>query len=1195
MSLGGKTLLVSAAAGSGKTSVLTERIIRTLTDQEHPCDLSRILVVTFTRAAAAELKGRIAEALTAALSEDPGNSRLAKQLLSLGSADISTIDAFFQKTVRANFEKLGLPATFKIADNQTLLSLKSDIAEGLIEEFYELYADGHSSETLNGMRHNAFAEALDHLLSNRSDGKLVQNLLRFYERFASYPQGIGLLHSYAEQMKSESNTDFLKTTCGAVFYERLMARFICFEKELTNLEARISVDPECAAKCHALLSSDISFCRALLDALQKKSYTRVQTVFNSFVAGRFPTIRNKPVFVTDYQEFRAIFRKEIARVTEQLQAPPELLAKQMLKTAELSEILYRYFSAYEERLLAEKKSRGTLEHNDIRAFLYKLLTNADGSPSEFADLIASQYDAVYIDEYQDVDAVQDRIFALIGRDRRFMVGDIKQSIYGFRGSDPSVFAGYRRRMPLYQEPEAESADGVCVFMSDNFRCNEPVIRFTNRVCSFLFSACEGSIGYRPHDDLVFGKQCERTDQPLVQIAVFDRPSAADETDGDEQVSRDEAVWVAAQISQLLRTGIKDNGEHITPSDIAILVRNRAHGASFVKELEALSIPVAAEAATDLLHEPILTDVLNLLRAIDNPYRDIPLTEYLLSPIGGFSLQELSDIRAHAPHHKALYDALCVCAEANDGELSEKCKIQALSFQSRAKEAVALPADRFLRLLYLDEALIEYANEPSLLYLYDQARIYQRNAFCGLYGFLKHIEKLTEGNAAVQNGFAKPENAVSIMTVHHSKGLEYPVVFLASCGSNFNRSDLKESLLFHPSVGCASKLYDPTLAATNTTLLREAVAIRIDEEQAEENIRTLYVALTRARERLYVTGTLYGKWETALSNASMIKKGDRISILACNSYLAQILASIKTDLEDPFMLLSHITHDEIEYGEIYQETKVINTAQEPTSKPKNELAVRYAEVLERRKSAVYENSMLNGLPTKIAASKISHDLLDHLNDPENEYEATARRIELMRASAPAFSALLSDKAQATAAEIGTATHSFLEFCNYEALLQNGVDAECERMIREGFLDDRTVEILDREQLSLFSSSNLSEMIKQAKEVRREQHFGIFVPYAELTLQADRAERLGEHRVFVQGSIDLILEMENGELYLFDYKSDHITSAEKKDLSILATRLQKAHQSQLACYAKAMEELFGKAPDKIFIYSIPLGQALEIPLS
>lgn len=1200
MQIDGKTLLVSAAAGSGKTSVLTERIIRKLTDTEHPADLSRMLIVTFTRAAAAELKGRIAKALTEAMAKDPENAHLSRQLFLLGSAQISTIDAFFQKAVRANFERLSLPASFRMADEAEVLPIAAEIMDGLLEEYYDRYAQNDAQGSpFAKLTNNPFAETLDHLMSGRSDGKLGVVLREFLARFSAEPEGVGVLGRFAKELNKSADAEYFTTSYGSVVRNYLSDLFDGYISFLEKTEAHLDAAPDMRAKFAGIVESDLSYCRAMKRALDESVYARVRDVAYTFVSGRFPTSKEKTKEIIAYQEWRGKFKNDIAkRVQNLLQYPQEVISEQMRRMALPAEILYRFYSEYTSRLLSEKLERGLLEFDDVRAMLYRLLTDENGNPTPFAEELSASYDSVYIDEYQDVDYLQDRIFSLIGKNRRFMVGDIKQSIYGFRGSEPSIFAGYRRQMPLYDTPDAKNSDGACVFMSDNFRCDKPVIDFANKVCAFLFSACENTVGYRPQDDLVCSKSTDGIVAPThpvpVTLAVFDAPprkKARAEDEDDAEDVREEAIWVAAEISRLLREETLDDGAPIRPSDIAILVRNKSHGATYTDELTKLGIPVLSPTSSDMAQDPLLYDMLNLLKSVDNPWRDLPLSEFLLSSLGGFDLEELSKIRDSAESSTALYDGLLTVAEDKNHSLYHKCADMIAWLDKMRRLADTQPADRFLRLLYQEDRIAYLSDKPVLLYLYEQARIYQKNAFCGLYGFLSHFAKLLEGDKLSGEGFGAAEDAVTVMTVHHSKGLEFPVVFLSSTGSPFNKDDIKKNLLYHREVGVACRLYNKDSGNLEDTALRAALCLKVDEEQVEESIRTLYVALTRARERMYVSGTLAGKWETAMTNASLIRRGNRASILGASNMLSWILAALYEggSLSDDLSLtVIHPLFGEVERG---LPLSVGATAPEKTAilSPVSE---RYAAIYRAKEEMQYPYAFLQGLPTKAAASKLSDHLLDTLFDEEDEERALMAQIELLQDSTQPFDSLLQAQEKPSATEVGSATHAFLQFCNYERLMATSPTEEAEQLVKDGFMSRRAADILHFRQLEAFCKSDLMELIGAATKVQRELKFGILSPMRTLTQNEVLAEQLGEEALFVQGSIDLLLTMPDGRLILVDYKTDRISDEERANPALLAKRLGEHHGHQLACYAKAIRDLLGREPDEIRIYSLPLGASVRI---
>ena len=436
-----------------------------------------------------------------------------------------------------------------------------------------------------------------------------------------------------------------------------------------------------------------------------------------------------------------------------------------------------------------------------------------------------------------------------------------------------------------------------------------------------------------------------------------------------------------------------------------------------------------------------------------------------------------------------------------------------------------------------------------------------------------------------------------MTVHHSKGLEYPVVFLSSCGTSFNKNDLKETLVYHKDLGLATKLYSPVSGNSEDSIFRMAVKNEINAEQTEEHIRTLYVALTRARERLYVTGTLGGLWEKAIQTASLIEKGSRTDILGCNNYLTWILAALqqKEALSADFpCTFRHFSLKEVQRGVAFDPQKRVEASLEEET-IKNPLSLHYAKLLQAEKDFEYPLSVLHGLPTKAAASKLQNNLLDIWDSEQTEESFLEAQITLMESAPKSFDLLLQKDSLPGAAEIGTATHAFLEFCDFKRFYESDVETECNRLIEKDFLLPATASMIHKEQLARFRDSELMQWILDAKKVYREQKFGLHIPMRELTSDQARQKSLGDHTIFVQGSIDLLLQTADDRLVLVDYKTDRVSDSESADLSLLAKHMKARHGVQLSYYAKAVTELFGKSPDRICIYSVPLGKALDISLT
>ncbi len=1202
-----KLLLVSAAAGSGKTSVLTERIIHSLTDKEHPADLSRLLIVTFTRAAAAELKGRIAEALSSALSEDPGNKHLSRQLLLLGNAQISTIDSFFQKAVKANFAELSLPATFRIANKSEIIPLCLDVLEDLAEEFYRRFELTSHGGDFSAIETNPFARMMNHLMSGRSDGKSSLTLLSLYEKTTNYPEGIELFEQSAFQLRKGLTQDFMETTYGNALVEHLRGFFDGVLADLEHHKSALSGDPDEAIKLAPLIEAEEEYTRGILQILGNCDYAELFNYINlPRSKPRFPTIHNKSNAVIKFQLWRDLHNKQMTKLVKSFFSfSGDEMRGQMAETAEFCHMLYLFFGEYKERILGEKQARGVFEFNDIRAMLYGLLTDESGAPSIYAKSLAEQYDAVYIDEYQDVDEMQDSIFSLIGTDHRFMVGDIKQSIYGFRGSDPSIFASYRRSMPLYETGDVPSPLGNCIFMSDNFRCDKPVIDFTNLVCSYLFSACEDSVGYRPHDDLIASKPHPDTlpdGHPApVTLALFERKPRAkrgnmEQEDETEGAIPGEPTWIASEISRLLRCEKKNDGSAILPSDIAILVQKKKHAIAVVEELEALSIPVQQASSSDILHTPLMTDVLNLLRSVDNPYRDLPLSEFLLSDMGGFTPDELTVVRERTPSNLSLYEALQAYADVQPGSLSEKIHILLSWLEEQCDRAAFHSADRFLHFLYLDPRLRPFAHEPALMFLYEKARTHQNSAWSGLYGFLTNFEKTLEHEELSADGFKKAENAVTVMTIHHSKGLEFPVVFLCRADNELNKQRNDETVFFHKKVGWGAQLFGDDTGVIATTLPNNCVRTVVDGERMEESIRTLYVALTRARERLYVTGTLRGDLDKLLDNASVAGRGNRNAILSRRSYAAWILCAMLESCRDTSEFpctFRYFPFGTVEKGLSYRDQRSHSNGTEETG-PASRPPLSFSDVLENQKHFVYPYALLQRLPTKAAASKLSPDMMDRILSQQESDEQVDALLDLMTSATRDFDTLLEDAAKPKATEIGTATHAFLEFCSFDRLMKNGAEAEIRTLVEAGFLTEAEATRIDRTHLKALLKSDLLSLISNAKAVHREQTFSLRIPMRELSKDPDIRVALGEEALFVQGSIDLLIETTAGELILVDYKTDRISPAERADPSLLISRFTREHGMQLSVYARAVEELYEQRPSKTLIYSIPLGKTVELAI-
>ncbi len=1188
-----KTLLVSAAAGSGKTATLTERIIRSLTDPTEPADISKMLIVTFTRAAADELKSRIFSALSEALAKNPSDRHLTSQLIKLGNAHICTIDSFYLELVRSNFSVLGLSASFRIADTSELEILEKSVMEETVEFMYE------TNEAFP-----AFAECFT---GTRSADKLSEVLLKLMSHTVSVPEGIEFLRLSAEQTAQDADceTDFFNTKFGAILRRQAIDLVEhCFGVFSASCEA-IAEDPILTNAMLPSFSYDESFCRELLTELKSESdgYLHAKTKLEHFEPIRLKGL--KAEFKTENSENLKDMRKKLHdslrdMAKNSFSKEPAVISRALADTAHYTELLYLTLREYEMRITAQKSRRNILDFNDIRRQTLRLLVNSDGTPTEIALQYAEQFSDIYIDEYQDVDPVQDLIFRAISRPtNRFMVGDIKQSIYSFRGAEPQVFSNYRSTFP-HMAAAKETDESMTVFMSENFRCDSSVIDFTNLVCSRIFSACTDSIGYRSDDDLVFAKKPPYEDYhaPLVEVAVILQEKAEDNlteesVDSDSEAPEKkqlEAIYIAEEICRLLAEEVKADGTPFLPGDIAVLFRSRSMSEYLSRELNQRGILTSESDGVRYFENPDVLMVLCLLNTVDNPHRDIFLTGTLRSPLFGFDMNDLIRIRQSCDASFSLYDALVSCKDGED-ELALRCRRFDEVLLRLRQHAMALPVDRFLRVLFESEEFIASGllddgsgagTGGNLLRLYEYARTFEAGTFKGLCNFIEFINTIIEEDRKLKiPPKGSSPDRVNLMTVHQSKGLEFPVCFLCGCANRFNRKDQQADLLFEYPTGIAMKIADSTGFARINTPMREALAANLAMKQTEEEMRVLYVALTRARERLYVTAVSPSTEEKLMQQAAARASFcDRHTLLRCNSYLDWILIPFADPMVEPHRCrLSFVAAVSKATDVLVEEVRSPKTT--PMAKEDPALTEHLRQVFAFR----YPYADLRRIPAKLSVSRLSPTVLDENDTSVSLFE------EEKKAPIPDFFMGVKNH-HATAAERGTATHLFFQFCDFSRIQTYGVREEIARLTEKRFLPSNIAELIHVEDLERFLNSDLLAEIQRAKSVIREQRFNLFLSPELFTEDSAFAARLTDEKLAVQGVIDLILITEDNRLCLYDYKTDRLSKLEQADPSLAAKRMNELHGLQLSYYAHAAALLFDRPCDRLCVYATHVGRLFDI---
>lgn len=1166
-----RTLLVSAAAGSGKTAVLTARIIARLTDPDDPADISRMLIVTFTKAAAAELRERISDALKKAVALHPDSRALAGQAAKLSKSKICTIHSFCYDAVRRGFEKLGLPARLRVADETEINLLASSVMNSVINSYYDA-AEGETDIA-------DFAAFTDIFVTERDDA-LSDILLAVYRRLLAYPQGIAFLTE-----NTGSNGDYLASAAGKLILDRLEQMTAHY---LAVFDAACDYFSDGAAFEKNYLpafSSDRNFLLSVR-AASAEGYDALRTSLSAYARVRLGSGVKKDAQTAEaiaFRDSRDDFNDEIKKFTARFfsfdsEAIKELDERGDAVKADTARILTAFDNAFSD----EKRRRGIIDFTDLERLAYRLFVS-DGKPTPAALETAAAFDEIYIDEYQDVNELQDRIFSAIASPRnRFMVGDVKQSIYGFRGAIPSIFSEYRDAFPLYN---GSPSDANTVFLSDNFRCDRSIIDFSNLVFGCLFPNCSSGMTYYEQDRLNFAKADDGHVQSRVEVALLRKNSDGenydnnDESDdnGDNAESDAEVAFVAARVGELLAAGYR-------PKDIVILMRSAKNSASrFEDAFKRLKIPYFNSVTRSFFENAEILLMLCLLNCIDNPTRDIYLTGALKSPVFNLTLDELVLIRAFSPD-SSLYDALCVYTSETGFEKGEYFLAQLEKYREYSR---AQPVDKLIWFIYRDTGLLSLVYDDdgntghnvrraNLMLLYDYARKFEASSFRGLYNFIRYVNDVISERESIET--AKPvsesDDALRIMTVHQSKGLEFPVCFLCGADKSFNFRDSRDNLLFSRSLGMAVKLRDDTGFGRLDTPSHAAAVLDLRSETVDEEMRVLYVALTRARERLIVTAAVRDP-EKLLDDCR--RSADFVSVYS----LAQSPSYIK-------WILTALANKNYESCCVLTLPQGVSGTAEFSSPPDNKkepsgTVSELEDTIRERFSYAYPYARTVHIPAKLSVSKLYPSILDE-EEPAAPLESVSRSMKEL----PAFMEEKSERA--SAAERGTATHVFMQFCDFSAAERLGARVELARLTERGFITAHMAELVYLGQLDAFFKSPFYARVKRARRIWREVRFNIGLPADGFASDPALKNDLKNESILVQGVIDCFFIDEEDRLVLFDYKTDYVPC--ELSASDAASMLAERHRAQLGYYRDACARMAQRPVDETYIYSFALGREIKL---
>ncbi len=1143
------SVLVSAGAGSGKTRVLTQRLLARLTDPQDGVELDRFLINTFTRAAAGELKSRITDELNRALAENPDNRRLRRQSALCRKAQIGTIHSFCAALLRENCAALSLPPDFRILDEERAERMKAAALERELEDWYE-HAD----------RHPGFLTLADTVGAGRDDKRLAALVLSLHGKLQSHARPALWVEEQLRLLETDWQ-DALDTPWGREIMGEAAKIAAFWAEEVDRLLAAVRHEEKLLTYYTPRLGPIGEGLRELLRC-QPLGWDRACAAAQAIACPRFTNMgKNPDPALTAYVKARRDACKDAVEKLQTLLGGDS--ARQLAEIRQVApgmRALLELCLAFDARYERDKRRQSLLDYADLEHLAAQLLTEADGSPTKLAREIAGRYDEIMVDEYQDVSPVQEQIFRAICREEtnRFLVGDVKQSIYRFRLADPGIFTAKYDAWPL--DTEAGPAGVRKILLRENFRSRREIIDAVNAVFSRCMSRTLGDLDYDEQAALLYGADYYQGSVPAPELFLL---SAQGDAEGEApDATAAEAAFVAEKIRALVASGAPVQGKNgprpVDYGDIAILMSAANNtGPVYRRVLAAHGVPVAAGQGLGYFRSPEISSALSLLAVLDNPHQDVPLIAALRSPAFGFTADELSAVRA-ADKDADFYTAL-----KKAGETDEKCRnflswldeLRALAPDLPAEELVWTLLDG-LDLLSVFSAMGDGAQRRSnLLELAELARRFEGSGYRGLHRFVLWLRRLAERGEEPASG--PGGGAVQILTIHKSKGLEFPVVFLCDTARAFNKTETYGPVLLHPTLGLGPKLTDLEKRVEVPTLAHRAVKRRLERELLGEQMRLLYVALTRAKERLFITASV----------KNPEKLMERLETAALGPLTPELLAGQSCFAH--WLILAALSdgqaHLKLRTGESLG-------AQEEAAPAAREEAVDEALLrqITEKLSFRYPHREAESLPSKLTATE-----LKGREEPDAEAEPLTKERPGGVFRLPDFTR---KNRPLTGAQRGTATHLVLQYMDFAAGDSlEGVRAEIERLQRKEVLSAREAEAVDAEAIVKLFRSPLGQRMRKAAQIEREFRFSL------LCDAGSWFEGAAGEEILLQGVVDCCIEAD-GALTVIDYKTDRVRGED----GLRARAVY--YEGQLRAYAGALRRIFGKEVREGALYFLSVGKTI-----
>lgn len=1188
-----RNILVSAAAGSGKTAVLVQRIIEMITDQNHPMDIDELLVVTFTNAAAREMKERVRTAIEKALEEHPGDTHLIRQETLVGAAHISTIDSFCLQVIRNHFHEIGLDPEFHTADQNEIKLLKNTLMEQFLEAKYRA---GEES----------FLQTADIYSSKGKDTELSNSIFQLMNMANSYPWPKKWLDE-AKQVYEITSVEELK---NLAWMKKCIERYQLQCKEIRDgyqsLLDYISDTPG-APECRIeLLKKDLIYVEYLMEAGNIDDY-----ILRISSHGRFDSYRALKKDDPSNPEIDAYIKAKREGLKTAIQSLEKEIGSQTLqdiyKTIKVSqpvaEELIQLTKEYMDLFAAEKRKKNIIDFTDQEHFALQILVDEEtGEPTEAAREYTEQFREIMIDEYQDSNDVQELLLSSVskqsvGGHNYFMVGDVKQSIYGFRMARPRIFMG---KYASYSE-----LDGVeqKIDLNKNFRSRREVLDFTNELFYELMQPDLGDVAYTDKEALYLGAEyyddadkLDRENHPEISEEIRKQYYEPEVIVGsvDEDLLSDlelddkhefEAYLIAKRIQDMMKKDAMrifdpDEGciRPVRYRDIVILLRSTSSkGEKYVEVLKKFHIPVQVASTAGYFEATEVKTVLSFLSLLDNQYQDIPLAALLHSPIIGMTNEELLQIRATNP--KADFSVVFYEYAKNHAE-DEKIKKYLDLLISYREKALYLSIHELLEafleetkyLLYVTALPDGAVRKANLEKLVDMAISYEHSSFKGLFRFVNYIEeaKKYESEEGAAEVISENDDAVRIMTIHKSKGLEFPIVFVSEMGQKIGHVSKNRNLI-HGDYGMALESIDPIHRVKYNSFYRKAMSEMIKLEERGEELRILYVALTRAREKLIITGVMKSAEE---------KTEDMMRDMGPMTYIRRSSASTYLDWILPVLFYKNRER----YITIEDETTMVaKTVLEMSDRRDKKAWIENLPEVPGQFDFQYPYPYISKYKNKYSVSEIKHQAMDILL----EMEDAGKPEELHIPSVPTF---LQDQMEANQGALrGTAMHRYMEcFDFYVEGMASSFEQQLERMMEEGKVTEEQKNMISKSQIQTFLNSHLAERMHCAalkENLFIERAFVFGDKPSRLFSGIDQEEPMDpaeEPLVMVQGIIDAFFMEEDG-IVLLDYKTDRVKTKEQ---------LADLYRKQIDIYADAISRAYQMPVKERYLYSFSLGDVVAV---